>query len=71
MRATANVTSGATPLRNNKDEAKIKKRMVADVIATQPVIDAILRKKVIISFLISTWFDCSARMLSYSEQWPS
>ena len=71
MRATANVTSGATPVRNNEMETKIKKRMAAEVIATQPVIDARFRKKVIISFLISTWFDCSARMLSYSEQWPS
>ena len=66
MRTTANVTSGATPVRNNKDETKIKKRMAAEEIAIQPVIDARLRKKVIFSSLILTWFGCSAGMLSYS-----
>jgi hypothetical protein len=52
LRATANMTSGDAPVRNNEMETKIKKRSAAEVIATPPVSDTRLRKNVIVSSLL-------------------
>jgi hypothetical protein len=44
------MTNGATPIMNNEVETKIKKRIVAEVIATLPAVNARLRKNVTVYF---------------------
>ena len=64
------MTNGATPVRNNEMETKIKKRSAAEVIATPPAVNARLRKNVIVCFSNLKMIVLIGRNAQLSKLWP-